>query len=132
MSVLEAGNVTLTLAAASIGQIIDVSAPDKTLNVLTDHFIGSDEPTKTPTNFDYGQATFTVAFDPDDTGHTALATAQDAKTLGSWEIVDSGATLGTFAFTGYVTNVGGVQTSGGDKLTMSFTVDVVSTTDWAI
>lgn len=132
MSVLESGNVTLTLGGVAIGQVLDVSAPDKTLAVLTDRFIGSDEPTKTPTGFDYGQATFTIAIDPDDTGHTALATALDAKTLGSWEVVDSSATKGTFAFTGYISTLGGAQVSGGDKVTVAVTIDVVSTTDWAI
>ncbi len=132
MGVLESGNATLVLGVATIGQVMDVSAPDKTLNILRDQFIGSDEPTLTPANYDYGSATFTLALDPDDTGHTALETAMDAKTLGSWELVISGATLNTFAFTGYISSLGGAQVSGGDKVTMAVTIDVATTAGWTI
>lgn len=132
MSVLEAGNVILKLGAATIGQVMDVQGPGKTLNIITDHFIGSDEPTKTPTNFDYGQCTFNIALDPDDTGHQQLSTDLDAKTLGSYEIVDSSATLGTLAFTAYVTNLGGPAVSGGDKMTVAVTLEVTAITDWAV
>ncbi len=132
MSVLEAGNITLTLAAAVIGQIIDVQAPTKTLKVITDQFIGSDTQTKTPTSFEIGQATFTIAFDPDDTSHTALATDRDAKTLGSYEIVDTSSTKGTLAFSAYVMSVGGISFSGGDKATCPVTLDVTAITEWAI
>lgn len=131
MAVLEAGNVTLKNGANTIGQVLDVNAPTKTLNVLTDHFIGSDEPTKTPTNFDYGQATFTIAFDPDDAQHDQLATDRDAKTLDTFTLIDSGATDGTLTFTGYVVSVGGVTLSAGDKLTSTVTIEVTSITEWA-
>lgn len=128
----EVGNITLTLAAATIGQITDFQAATRTLNVRTTHYIGSDEPVKTPTNFDIGQHTFTIDFDPDDTGHTALATDRDAKTLGSYEIVDSGATKGTLAFTAYCVSVGGISGTAGETTTAPVVLDVVAITEWAI
>ncbi len=136
MAVHEAGNATLGIWNGTtydvVSQISDITAPEKTLNIITDHFIGSDEPTKTPTNFDYGAATFTLAYDPDNTQHVQLETDQAAKTDQKFEIIVSSATLASLEFTGYITSVGAPTTSGGDKLTTSVTIDVTTVTDWAV
>lgn len=128
---LEIGDAASPEAFTAVGQITDVTAPAKTLNVLTQHFIGSDTPTKTPTNFDFGTASFEVEFDPDDTQHGALATARDAKTLKNFQISVATATADILAFSGYVTEVTSGSNSAGESVKGSVTIEVTSITDWA-
>lgn len=138
MAVHQSGNVVLksgdgggTEVFATIADISDVTGSGKTLNINTDKFIGSDEPTKTPLGFDYSQVTFTLALDPDNAQHAALAADRDAKTLRNFQIVISTATLGTKAFSGYVVDMGQPSTSGGATLTTSVTIEVTTEADWA-
>jgi hypothetical protein len=114
----------------AVAQITDATAPGKTLNVLSQHFLGSDLPTKTPTNFDYGQASFEVEYDPDNTQHAALLTARDAKTLKNFQISVGTATADILAFSGYVTEVISGSNSAGESVKGSITIEVTSITNW--
>ena len=114
----------------AIGQVTGFSEPDNTFNFLTQYFIGSTTPTKTPTTENLGQSTVEIVLDPDDTQHALLRTNKTANTLTNFQIVVSGATAGTFAFSGYVA---GLPASGGaeDALTASVTIETTAVTPWA-
>jgi len=114
----------------TIGQVTGFSAPSKTVNVLKQFFIGSSGPTKTPSTIDIGEATLELVFDPDDTQHAQITTDMLAKTLRNFQIVITGPTADTLAFSGYITNF---SQSGGSEaeLTGSVTIDVTSITAWA-
>jgi hypothetical protein len=138
MTIHVSDDVTLKLGDAAspevftaVAQITDVTAPTKTLNVLTQHFLGSDLPTKTPTNFDYGTASFEVTWDPDNTQHTALLTARDAKTLKNFQIAAATATADILAFSAYVTEVNSGNVTQGGEMKGSITLEVTTITNWA-
>jgi hypothetical protein len=113
-----------------VGQVVDVTPPSRTLQIIVDTFLGSDVETKTPAGFVLGQASFTIAHDPDSVYHTQLSTDRDAKADRNFTVTLSTATKDTYAFSGYITNVGS-SVSGGDKLTSTVNIDVTGVTEWA-
>lgn len=127
---LKMGNNASPEVFTAIGQVMDVTGPTKTMNVLTSYFIGSDLPTKTPSNYELGQASFELEFDADETQQAALSTARDNKTLKNFQLSVSTQTADILAFSGYVTEVNN-SISQGDSLKGSVTIEVTSYTAWA-
>lgn len=114
----------------TIGQVTNFSAPTRLLNTVTNYFLGNDEPTITPTTYDFGQCTFSLVFDPDNAQYTGLATDRDAKTNRNFKIVVTGATADELLFSGYVLSI----SQSGDAegvMTGEAQIQITSITEWA-
>lgn len=98
---------TLKLGSATLGGVVSISGPTRTVGTVNTTNLSSSAATYKPTILDNGEVTVTIQFDPDDTDHSAVEALMTASPLaaGSWTITCTDATPSTYAFSGILTNL---------------------------
>jgi len=112
----------------AIGQVLSISnAGGGEVGERDTTVLSSTVHTSMPTIPDNGEVTFTINYDPTDTGHTTVRNFKDSPPaiLPVWVVTFNTSSSNTATFSGWVKNVDGANSEGVDEnLTMDVTIRV--------